>query len=127
MGFILTTLLPMIVPALADGIRGVFSKITGGAGGSPQNVAERIQLMQADTERVKALAQIDTPIGQPSQWVVDTRAIFRYAAIMCIWLVTAIAIFSTGIPESVVSALLDISGATMSFVIGERLYLNLKR
>lgn len=127
MSFILTTILPLIAPVFADGIRGIFAKFTGGAGGQPQNVNERIMLMNADTERVKALAAVDTPFGQPSQWIVDIRAIFRYAAITLIWLVTAITIFSPDVSESIKFMLLDVSGATMSFVIGERLYLNLKK
>ena len=53
-----TTILPMLLPALTDGLRGVFAKITGGAGGNPQNVDERIKLMAADTERLKALSEI---------------------------------------------------------------------
>ena len=127
MSFIISTLLPLIAPVLADGVRGIFARFTKGAGGMPQNIDERIKLMEADTNRVQALAAIDTPIGQPSQWVVDVRAIFRYAAITVIWLVTAVAVFAPDVPETIKFLLIDISGATMSFVIGERLYLNLKK
>lgn len=126
MSFLLTTLLPMLAPALTDGLRGIFSKITGGAGGSPQNVKERIDLMAAETERLKALASIDTPAGTPTQWVTDFRAIFRYVTILLIWLLTSLAIFTPSIPQSITLILLDLSGASMSFIIGERMYFNLK-
>jgi len=126
MSFLLTTLLPMLAPAFADGIRGVFSKLTGGAGGSPQNVGERIELMRADNERLMALAQVDTPSGTPSQWVVDFRSSFRYITILLIWILTAMAIFDTSIKENILIILLDLSGASMSFIIGERMYFNLK-
>lgn len=124
---LLSILLPSIVPALTDGVRGLFAKFTGGAGGNPQNVAERIQLMQAETDRLKALAQIDTPAGEPSLWVTNLRGSFRYIAIIVIWLGTLIAVFTPTVPVEITSALLDMSGACMSFVIGERMYLGLKK
>lgn len=124
---ILSLLFPAIVPALTDGVRGIFAKFTGGAGGTPQNVNERIQLMEAETKRLQALAEIDKPAGEPSRWVTDVRAVFRYAAIMIIWLATIVAVFDSSVPESITLMLLDLSGACMSFVIGERMYLSIKK
>lgn len=127
MGGILGIVLPALVPALTDGVRGIFARVTGGAGGTPQNVNERIQLMQAETARLQALAEIDKPAGEPNQWVTDVRAIFRYAAITLIWLATIAAVFDSSVPQNVTLMLLDLSGACMSFVIGERMYLTLKK
>lgn len=127
MGGLLSLILPAVVPALTDGVRGIFAKLTGGAGGTPQNVNERIQLMQAETERLKALAEIDKPAGEPSKWVVDVRAIFRYAAITLIWIATIFAVFTPTVEQGIVIMLLELSGACMSFVIGERMYLSLKK
>jgi hypothetical protein len=118
---------PALMPTLADGVRGIFAKFSGGAGGTPQNVAERIQLMQAETARLQALAEIDKPSGEPSRWVTDMRASFRYVFITLILITTSIAIFSPIVPENITLMLLDLSGACMSFIIGERLYLNLKK
>ena len=56
MGGILGLILPALMPAVMDGVRGIFAKFTGGAGGTPQNMQERIQLIQAETEKLKALA-----------------------------------------------------------------------
>ena len=39
-GTILNLILPALVPAFTDGVRGLIAKITGGAGGQPQNVQE---------------------------------------------------------------------------------------
>ena len=127
MSGILSLIFPAIVPALTDGVRGIFAKFTGGAGGTPQNVDERIKLMEAETARLQALAEIDKPAGEPSKWVTDIRAIFRYAAIMLIWLATIVAVFDTTVPQNITLMLLDLSGACMSFVIGERMYLSLKK
>lgn len=126
MSSVLSLIFPAVLPVLADGVRGVFAKITGGAGGNPQNVGERIQLMQAETERLKAMAEIDRPAGEPSQLVVDMRASFRYVAILIIWVATIVAVFSD-VPHEFTLVLLDLSGATMSFVIGERMYLTLRK
>ena len=117
-----TTIIPMVIPALTDVFRGIGAKITGGAGGQPQNVEERIKLMQADTERLKALAGVDSPQGTPSQLVVDFRASFRYVAVLLIWIITGAALFTPQIPAVLTGMLLDLSGATMSFIIGERMY-----
>lgn len=124
---IASLIFPALMPAVTDGLRGVFAKFTGGAGGTPQNVNERIQLMEAETKRLQALADIDKPAGEPSTWVTDVRAIFRYAAITLIWIATICAVFTPTIPQNITLMLLDLSGATMSFVIGERMYLSLKK
>ena len=118
---------PALMPALTDGLRGIFAKVTGGAGGTPQNVNERIQLMEAETKRLQALADIDKPSGEPSRWVTDMRSSFRYIAILIIWLATIGAVFTPDIAQPITLMMLDLSGACMSFVIGERMYLSLKK
>jgi hypothetical protein len=122
-----SVLFPALIPALTDGVRGIFAKFTGGAGGTPQNVNERIQLMQAETERLKALAEIDKPVGEASLWVTDLRTSFRYISIILIWIATVTAVFTPTIPEGITLIMLDLSGACMSFVIGERMYLTLRK
>lgn len=124
MGNLLTFLLPAIAPALTDGVRSLIARFTSGAGERPQNIAERVQLMQAETERLRVLADIDKPIGSPSQWVVDMRAAYRYIAVLLIWVFGSIAVFS-GVDESLKIMLLDMCGASLSFIIGERFYLKL--
>lgn len=122
-----SVLFPALIPALTDGVRGIFAKFTGGAGGTPQNVTERIQLMQAETARLSALAEIDKPVGEPDKWVTNLRTSFRYIAIIVIWFATIAAVFTPTIPEGITLIMLDLSGACMSFVIGERMYLTLRK
>lgn len=128
MGALLSIILPALAPAFMDGIRGLFAKLTGGAGGNPQNVTERIQLMQAQAENTRAMADLDRPIGETSKWVNDFRAVFRYIAILLIWVLTAVVILvpSEVVTMSIKQTMLDIAGATLSFIIGERFYFNLK-
>ena len=122
---ILGFILPALVPMLTDGFRGLFAKFTGGAGGVPQNMAERLELMKAENARLSALAELDRPIGEPSRWVVDMRASFRYLAIAFIWLATVAAVLLDA-PAVYTLVLLDMSGASLSFILGERFYLKLK-
>jgi hypothetical protein len=83
--------------------------------------------MQAETARLQALAEIDKPSGEPSRWVTNMRSSFRYVAIIIIWLATIAAVFDSNVAESIKMMMLDLSGACMSFVIGERMYLSLKK
>lgn len=127
MGSLINLILPALVPAFADGFRGIVSKFTGGAGGQPQNMQERISLIQAETEKLKALSSLDTPTGEPSKWIIDLRASFRYIIITIILLATIIIVYSPSVSESIALIFLDMSGACMSFIIGERMYLGLKK
>ena len=124
---ILSLIMPALVPAFSDGVRGLFAKLTGGAGGQPQNMQERISLIQAETERLKALAQLDTPTGEPSKWIIDLRAAYRYVIISIILLSTIAVVYSPSIPETITLIFLDMTGACMSFIIGERMYLRIKK
>ena len=83
--------------------------------------------MQAETARLEALSKIDQPSGEPSKWVTDLRSSFRYIFIALTLVITGFAVFSTTVPNEVLIMLLDLSGASMSFVIGERMYLGLKK
>ena len=119
MGGILGLILPALMPAVMDGVRGIFAKFTGGAGGTPQNMQERIQLIQAETEKLKALAQLDTPSGEPSKWIVDLRACYRYVIVTFILIATIVVVYSPGVQLGIVSVFLDMTGACFSFILGE--------
>lgn len=125
---LLSLILPALVPAFADGARSLIAKFTGGAGGQPQNMKERIELMQAESAKLQALAALDTPTGEPSKWIINLRASFRYIIISSIMIFTAIVVFNADVVgTTVVAVFLDMTGACMSFVIGERMYLTLKK
>ncbi len=126
MSGLLTLLLPALAAPLADGFRAVVGRLTQGAGANPQNVGEKIQLMQAEVEKMQALAALDTPSGTISLWVANFRASFRYFAVSGIVLSTIAGVF-VGIDAAALAVLLDLSGASMSFIIGERMYLGLKK
>ena len=74
---ILETLVPALLPVATYGLRGVFNKITGGAGAKPANTEEVISLMEAETKRLEALAEIDAAAANVHAWVNDVRALQR--------------------------------------------------
>ena len=127
-GSVASLILPALVPAFSDGVRGIIAKFTGGAGGQPQNVEERVKLMEAEAAKLQALAALDGVNGEPSKWIINLRASFRYVIISAIMIFTGIIVFTPDIVgASVVAVFLDMTGACMSFVIGERMYLTLRK
>jgi uncharacterized membrane protein len=126
MGSLLTLLLPALVPAFADGVKNVIGRLTGGAA-VPQSADDQVKLTNSETERLKALAALDAPGGTVSPWVANFRASFRYFAVSAIVLATIAALFVGDLGAGALAALLDLCGASMSFIIGERMYLKLSR
>ena len=122
---LLTLILPSLVPAIADGLRGVIGKFTGSAGAQPQNVGEAIQLMEAQTARVQALAELDKLPDGAGQWVINLRGSFRYVVTGGIVAATVAGTY-VGVNAVFLALLYDLSGASMSFIIGERMYINLR-
>jgi hypothetical protein len=121
----LTVIFPALVPAITDGVRGIIAKYTGSAGAQPQNVAEAIQLMEAQTKRVQALADLDKLPDGADKWVINLRGSFRY--VICGGVVaSAVAGTYAGVNAAFLALLYDLAGASMSFIIGERMYINIR-
>jgi len=124
MSLLLSTVLPALLPALSDGVRGLVGKFTGGAGANPQNVDEVIKLQEAETQRLEALAKLDSVGGGVSPWVANLRASSRYIAVwvalaqwpIVLWLVPEYA--DTGA---------QFAQSAFFFLFGDRVYLHLKR
>lgn len=124
---LLSLLLPALVPVASDAIRGIVGRLTGGSGAQPQNVAEAIQLMQAETERLRAVAELDKPAENISKWVANVRASARYFMAFFILLLTGVAILAPNVPVEYVDMLIQVSSSVFSFLFGDRMYLHLKK
>lgn len=122
---LLTMVLPALVPAVADGIRGLVGKWTNGSGAKPQTVDDQIKLIAAETERLRALAELDKPVGDVWRWVASVRAIYRYAAATLIFIMAFTVIFAD-VREAYAVIVLDMAAAAFSFVFGDRLYTRLR-
>lgn len=123
---LLTMVLPSLVPAFADGIRGLVGRLTGGAGAAPQSVDDQIKLMQAETERLRVMAELDRPIGEVWKWVASVRAIYRYAAATIIILMAFVVVY-TDVKEAYAVIILDMAAAAFSFIFGDRMYQYIRR
>lgn len=133
---LLSMILPAFLPAVADGFRslttGIAQKFFGGT--KPIAVDDQIKLMTAESEKLRALAELDRPIGNPSQWVVDLRASFRYIAAgliivgtggMAGWMVVSGG--ATAASVGVINVCLELCSSVFSFMFGDRVYLSLKK
>ena len=118
---ILSLVVPALIPAVADGLRGVFSRLTGGAGAKPQNVEEQIKLMTAENERLKAVAELDKPAENISPWVADLRASFRYIAGGLI-ILSAVSTLFFNADLLVQDAVWNLAGSVFAFLFGDRMY-----
>ena len=120
---LVTSLLPALTPALADGVRGLFQKLTGGAGAAPANVEEAVKLMDADVRRLEALARLDA-VGDVHKWVNDIRALQRPVAMVIVlggyW--AAVAMGSDAAPEWG-----GMARMALFYLFGDRTYFYLRR
>jgi hypothetical protein len=121
---LLETIVGALVPIGVEGIKQVINKMVGGV--RPTTVAEQIQLDEAEVRRLEAVAKLDTPIGQPSQWVVDLRASARYIGAL---LVIAVGISTLYIPADVAIQALALEAANIAFgfLFGSRIIAGFKR
>jgi hypothetical protein len=123
---ITTTLIAAGLPALVELIKGAGGAISRNWLG--MSVDDQIKVWGAEVERLKALAGLDTPVGTPSQWVVDLRASFRYvsAAALILGGLTTIAGGLYMQDEDVVNIGIQLAGFPFGFLFGERMTIALK-
>lgn len=123
---LLTTLVPALIPAFSDGVRGLVSRFTQSEGQKPQNVDEYVTLLEAQTAQLRALAEIDRPIGNISQWVADMRASARYIATFIV-IINGVVQAAIGDNPEMVELSLQLAQGGFFFLFGDRVYLHLKK
>jgi len=125
MGALLALIIPSLIPTLADAVRGIIGKFTGGAGAMPQNVEEAIKLMNAETAKMQALAALDTPAANVSKWVADLRASTRYIIAILVVINAVAVVYVPNIPTNYVDLSTTLAGSVWAFLFGERMYIKL--
>ena len=107
---IVETIIGALLPAAIEGGKQLLSKWIGGV--RPTTVDEQIKLDQNEISRIEALAKLDTPVGTPSQWVIDLRASARYIGAL---VVIAVGISTLYVPVSDEIRTLAIEAANIAF------------
>jgi hypothetical protein len=116
----LEILLPALLPSAVDALKSLFGGLGRKIGGL--SVDDEIKLENSQIGRLEALAKLDTPVGTPSQWVIDLRSSFRYISAGLAIVIGGYIVYSGG--DSELAGVLI--GAPFSFIFGERLYLGMK-
>ena len=119
--FSLATLLPSLVPAGVDLIKGAVNHFFP----QPETTAEKAELLDAGTRRLQALATLDKPVGEPSQWVIDLRASARYIACYVL-MINAVVMLNYGENIVLISASVDMGASAFSFLFGDRMWNKIK-
>ena len=76
------TIIGALVPVGVEGVKQVIARFFGGVRAT--TIEEQIKLDDNEIKRIEALARLDTPVGTPSQWVVDLRASARYVGALAV-------------------------------------------
>lgn len=114
---LLATLGAALLPAASDGLRALFNRVTHGAGAKPVNVAELVQVMQAENDRLRVLQQLDAP-GQVHMWVSDLRALQRPAMATLVIASYAAAALWVHPPAEITDALGELAGMVIFYLFG---------
>ncbi len=100
----------------------MFGRLTGGAGAKPQTVEEQVKLMDAENERLKALAELDKPAESISPWVADLRASFQYIAAGVVIMAAVSTLHTPKMDAALFEAIWNHAGSVFSFMFGDRMY-----
>lgn len=121
---LLETIVSALVPIGVEGIKQAITRFAGGV--KPTTVDEQIKLDEAEVRRLEAVAKLDTPIGQPSQWVVDLRASARYIGAL---LVIAVGVSTLYVPvdESIQQLAIEAANIAFGFLFGSRIIAGFKK
>lgn len=115
---LIETIVASLVPIGIEGLKKLIDKKVGVAATS---VAEQVQLEQVEIDKLKAVAELDKPWGEPSQWVVDLRASSRYVGALVV-IIGGMAVFYTPkMPAEALAFAADAVGVVFGFLFGTRL------
>ena len=115
---LIESIIGALVPIVAEGGKQLITKWTGNI--RPTSVAEQIQLDQSEVARIEALAKLDSPIGTPSQWVVDLRASARYLGALSV-IAVGISSLYISVDNSIRTLALEAANIAFGFLFGSRI------
>jgi hypothetical protein len=115
---LIETIVGALLPVAVESGKQLITKWVGGV--KPTTIDEQIKLDQAEVARLEALARLDTPVGTPSQWVIDLRASARYVGAL---VVIGVGISTLYIPvqEQIRTLALEAANIAFGFLFGARI------
>lgn len=116
---ILESIIGALIPVGVEGVKQLIGHLAGDV--KPVSVEEKIKLDQNEIEKIKALALLDTPVGTPSQWVVDLRASSRYIGALVTIAVGLSTLYISNIPKEVQIVGLEAANIAFGFLFGTRI------
>jgi len=126
-----TTILPAILPALTDGLKLGIRKVLGAPMTKPKTVEEEVKLIQANTERLRAIAELDKPEVGIHPFVANYRALFRYVLATLVigstMLLTFVSLDDPTVKNYTITYMFDMARSAFFFAYGDRVYRNLKK
>jgi hypothetical protein len=115
---LLESIIGALIPVGVEGMKQVITRIVGGV--RPTTVDEQIKLDQNEVERLKALAQLDTPVGTPSQWVIDLRASARYIGALTV-IAVGISTLYVPVDKEIQALAIEAANIAFGFLFGSRI------
>ena len=112
------TIIGALVPVGIEGVKQVIARFFGGVRAT--TIEEQIKLDENEIKRIEALARLDTPVGTPSQWVVDLRASARYVGALVVIAVGILVILMNADPK-VQEIGLQAANIAFGFLFGSRI------
>lgn len=119
---LLETILAALLPVGIEGIKQATTRWFGGV--KATSVEDQIKLDANEIEKIKALALLDTPIGLPSQWVVDLRSSARYVGALSV-IAVGMSTLYVPVASSVQAIALEAANIAFGFLFGSRIVANL--
>lgn len=122
---LLETIVGALVPVAIEGVKQAAARWFGGVRAT--SIDEQIKLDNNEIEKIKALAELDKPVGQPSQWVVDLRASARYLGALAVIATGIASLYIPGIEASVKVVALEAANIAFGFLFGSRIIANIRK
>lgn len=116
---IVESIIGALIPVGVEGIKQLIGHWSGDV--KPISVDEKIKLDQNEIDRLKALALLDTPVGTPSQWVIDLRASSRYIGALVTISVGLSTLYIPNLPKEVQVIGLEAANIAFGFLFGTRI------
>ena len=118
---LIESIIGALLPVVVESGKQLMTKWVGGV--RPTTIDEQIKLDQSEIARIEALAKLDTPVGTPSQWVIDLRASARYLGALAV-IGVGISTLYVPVQEPIRALALEAANIAFGFLFGSRIVSN---